>query len=96
MGERGAIFTFNPFTESEPNVILVRVGVSFISTDQACQTAEEEIPDFDFERVAREAQNEWDKVLGRVEVAVAEGQNDTRELLYSSVSTAMPGLNAWF
>ena len=61
----------------------MRVGVSFISTDQACQTAEEEIPDLDFNRVRGVARSQWNELLGRFNVASED--RDTAVLFYSSV-----------
>ncbi|KAI0033572.1 glycoside hydrolase family 92 protein [Vararia minispora EC-137] len=84
-GEVGALLGFQPPNTTAPTTILVRSGVSFISEKQACDNADSEIPDFGFDRVAREAQKEWDELLGRIRVTLGEGQEDTRELLYSSL-----------
>ncbi|KAF6741810.1 glycosyl hydrolase family 92-domain-containing protein [Ephemerocybe angulata] len=81
--ELGAVFTFPASPSiSSPTSILARVGVSLISAEQACKTAEEEIPDFDFERVRNEAEGKWDELLGRVQVDVT-GRDV--ELFYSSL-----------
>jgi putative alpha-1,2-mannosidase len=66
----------------------VRSGVSLISTKQACENAETEIPDFDMINVANAARAQWNDLLGRVEVEIAHGQEDLRILFYSSVSPA--------
>jgi putative alpha-1,2-mannosidase len=66
----------------------VRSGVSFISTQQACENAEAEIPDFDIIDVANAARAQWNELLGRVEVEIADGQDDLGVLFYSSVSPA--------
>jgi len=43
--------------------ILARVGVSFISSDQACSNAESEIPSFDFDATHTAAETAWrDKI----------------------------------
>lgn len=65
--------------------ILARVGVSFISTAQACSNAEEEIPDFDFDGVQSEARAQWNEILGRVQVGTEGVDNEIVELLYSSL-----------
>lgn len=87
--EMGAVFTFRP-SPTTITSILARVGVSFISAEQACQNADEEIPDFDFERLREEASVAWDDVLGRVQVdlsPVETGENveQKAELFYSSL-----------
>lgn len=76
--ELGALFTFPSNTTS----VLVRTGVSFISSDQACSNAESEIPDFDFEATQAAARQAWNEVLGNVnvelfDVTVAGSGNET-------------------
>ncbi|KAL1752089.1 glycosyl hydrolase family 92-domain-containing protein [Schizophyllum commune] len=82
--EMGAMLTWpaNPAGETS---ILARVGVSLISPAQACQNAEEEIPDFDFERVYEESRAEWNKLLGRIQVDTIGVSQDTLQLFYSSL-----------
>ncbi|KAN0133100.1 Glycosyl hydrolase family 92 domain containing protein [Lactarius tabidus] len=80
----GALLTF-PARDNAPTTILVRSGVSLISTKQACENAETEIPDFDMINVANAARAQWNDLLGRVEVEIAHGQEDLRILFYSSL-----------
>lgn len=86
--ELGALFTFSP-APSGKTTILARVGVSLISSEQACANAEEEIPDFDFERVHRESRAQWNDVLGRVQVDMTGVSKETVQLFYSSVRTKL-------
>ncbi|KAI0037991.1 glycoside hydrolase family 92 protein [Auriscalpium vulgare] len=79
----GALLSFP--LDPRTRTLLVRTGVSFISTEQACSNAEEEIPTFDFEGVQRAARAEWNEVLGTVDMEMAEGLEDTRVLMYSSL-----------
>lgn len=65
--------------------ILARVGVSFISSEQACSNAEEEISDFNFESVRTAARAEWNELLGRVQVDTAHVDDEIVELFYSSL-----------
>ncbi|KAI0040367.1 glycoside hydrolase family 92 protein [Auriscalpium vulgare] len=83
----GALLAFQPTGPSQPTVILVRTGVSYISTAQACNNAESEIPTFDFSGVSAAARASWNDVLGNIEVTIGTGsdQEDTRVLLYSSL-----------
>lgn len=85
-GTIGALLAFRPNTHDTPTTVLVRTGVSFISSQQACSNAENEIPDFDFDGTVASARTQWNELLGRIQVVVPDGQQDTRELLYSSVS----------
>ncbi|RYP37053.1 hypothetical protein DL767_003116 [Monosporascus sp. MG133] len=56
------------FHAPESNQILVRVGLSFFSTDQACSNAEKEIPRFDFEATRNDAEDAWREKLSSVDV----------------------------
>ncbi|KAI4859467.1 glycoside hydrolase family 92 protein [Hypoxylon rubiginosum] len=46
--------------------IMARVGLSFISVQQACHNAETEIPDFGFEGVVKASENAWKEKLSVV------------------------------
>ena len=82
--ELGALLTFNPAPRGT-TVILARIGVSFISSEQACANAEEEIPDFNFDEVHSNARAQWNDLLSRVQVDTADVPRETVELFYSSV-----------
>ncbi|KAL1948229.1 hypothetical protein VTO73DRAFT_12304 [Trametes versicolor] len=79
----GALFTFAPNGNSTTS-ILARVGVSFISSEQACANAEDEIPDFDFERVRSASRAQWNELLGRVQVDTTNVDPEIVDLFYSS------------
>ncbi|KAM0261501.1 hypothetical protein ACHAQJ_002183 [Trichoderma viride] len=59
---------FVQFSKPSNNQILARVGLSFISTNQACSNAQSEIPSFDFQGTLDTAEDAWRKKLGVVEV----------------------------
>ena len=69
----GAWAQFHP---PKSDQLLVRVGLSFISTEQACRNAEEEIEHFDFESTLSAAENAWREKLGVVQVD-STGVNST-------------------
>jgi predicted alpha-1,2-mannosidase len=46
----------------------VRVGISYISNDQARRNLEQEIPSWNFNQTEAKARDEWNKVLGAVQV----------------------------
>ena len=56
------------FQKPANNVLQARVGVSFLSTEQACQNAEQEISGWDFDRVRSDAENAWEEKLGVVSI----------------------------
>ncbi|KXJ89166.1 family 92 glycoside hydrolase [Microdochium bolleyi] len=62
----GAYVRFHPPQQSDQ--ILARVGLSFISTRQACSNAEKEIPGFDFASVRSDAEEAWRVKLGHVSI----------------------------
>lgn len=61
----GAWVQFQP---PEDDQIIVRVGVSYLSTDKACQNAEAEIEDFDFDATRTAAEDAWRTKLNPVSV----------------------------
>jgi putative alpha-1,2-mannosidase len=67
--------------------------VSFISTDQACSTADS---DYNFEKVKSDTRAQWNDVLGRVKdkfgdagERTTEKQKELVEHFYSSVSLSV-------
>lgn len=72
-------------TQSGDTSILARVGISLISTAQACANAEEEIHDWDFEKVVQQSRDQWSDILERVQVDTNGVDENTTSLLYSSV-----------
>ncbi|PPR02812.1 hypothetical protein CVT26_009598 [Gymnopilus dilepis] len=85
VSEMGALFTFNPAPNKQATSILARVGVSFISSDQACANAEAEIGDWDFDRVHSDNRAAWNDVLGRIQVDTTGVPLETTQLFYSSL-----------
>lgn len=61
----GAWVQFN----STKTPIMVRTGVSFISTEKACANAEAEIPDYNFDSVSHKAAEAWRSKLSAVTVS---------------------------
>lgn len=62
----GAWVQFNP--PDNNNQILARVGLSFISTTKACENAEKEIPDFEFQVIRDQAEAAWRSKLNVIKV----------------------------
>ncbi|KAL4067290.1 glycoside hydrolase family 92 protein [Scleroderma yunnanense] len=69
--QSGALFSF----DNSPEEITLRVGVSFVSADQACANAEEEIGTKTFEEIK----------LSKVEVDLTGTPTDIIEMLYTSL-----------
>lgn len=76
--------------ESAANPVLVRVGVSFISSAKACSNAEAEIPDFDFDQVSTVASNAWIEKLSPITVVAGSGvSEDLLTSFYSGIYRTM-------
>lgn len=65
---------FVRFTDSSP--VLARVGLSYISSEQACQLAEDEIPDFNFHETRSTATDIWRRKMSPIH-ASTHGVNDS-------------------
>ncbi|KAF8863094.1 glycosyl hydrolase [Acephala macrosclerotiorum] len=80
----GALFTW---TNSSVSQIRSRVGISFISSDTACNFKNTEIPSYDLNATASAAVQEWNQdVFSKVQVATDSSVNQTNlALLYSSL-----------
>ena len=69
------------FAKFDPEVktVKVRYGISYISVEQAKKNLENEIADFDVDRIAKIARNEWNKVLGKIKV---EGGTENEKTVF--------------
>jgi putative alpha-1,2-mannosidase len=77
------------FEKPANNQILVRVGVSFIGPEQACRSAETEIPDFGFDKVRSAAEEVWRKKLSVVEVDATGVSDELQTVFWSGMYRAM-------
>ncbi len=63
--------------------LLVKVGLSAVSTDGAILNLEAEIPDWEFENIKKLAKAEWDKELSKI--LVYGGSQEQQEVFYTSL-----------
>jgi predicted alpha-1,2-mannosidase len=77
----GYWFRFENLAESEQ--VLVQVGVSFVSIDNARMNLDAEQAGFDFDKVAAEAQHSWQEQLGRIRVA--GGTEEQKTVFYTAL-----------
>ena len=70
-----------PDAGAEP--LLVKVGISAVSADNALANLDAEIPDFDFTRVHAEAVTAWEKELGRIRIETEDDSH--RRIFYTSL-----------
>jgi len=76
------------YAQFDPEVknVKARYGISYISVEQAKKNLEKEITDFDVERIARNARNEWNKVLGKIKVE--GGTENEKTIFYTALYRA--------
>lgn len=75
---------FIRFTDSSP--VLARVGLSFVSSDQACQLAESEIPDFNFNGTLSNAVDSWREKMSPIDVSTRGVNNSALTNFYSGMN----------
>jgi len=78
--------------ESKAEPVVVKVGISYQSVEQARANLEAQVPDFDFDRVRRDARERWNDVLSKIEVAGATERE--KEIFYTALyhSYMMPSV----
>ncbi|RYP30698.1 hypothetical protein DL767_006114 [Monosporascus sp. MG133] len=81
--------TWIHFARPPNNQIMARVGLSFMSADQACRNAEEEIPDFGFEEVVQASEQAWREKLSVVQVDPTGMSQDLLKTFWSGLYRAM-------
>jgi len=82
--ESGALFSF----VGDPTQVIIRVGVSFLSEQQACANAESEIGTATFDQIQAQSKALWNERLSRIEIDVPHTSPIVTELLYSSLYRA--------
>lgn len=80
---------FVRFQRPQNNLIQARVGVSFISTEQACSHAEEEIGDWDFSRVLSFAEDAWKQKLSTVSITPGGANKSLQHTFFSGIYRTM-------
>jgi predicted alpha-1,2-mannosidase len=78
------------FPDAEANPFEWRVGISYISVEQARRNLEEQIPAWNFAAVKSHARNVWNQALGKI--AVSGGSEDERTIFYTALSRSLWGM----
>ena len=86
--EAGSFIRFEP---PQSGTISARVGVSLISSEKACQNAENEIPgpEWDFNRLKTNAENIWREKLNVISVNITGVDSSLVTNFYSSIYRTM-------
>ncbi|MFY0654943.1 MAG: GH92 family glycosyl hydrolase [Cyclobacteriaceae bacterium] len=70
------------FQTEDGEVIMVKIAISSVSMSNALENLEAEIPDWDFERVSIEADQKWEKQMGKI---VVKGDEDRVAKFYAAL-----------
>ncbi|KAI1137669.1 glycoside hydrolase family 92 protein [Hypoxylon sp. FL0543] len=86
--EAGAWVRFSNLVNS---TLTARTGISFISADQACRRAQDEIPDplNDFDKLVAETEDAWREKLSPVSVDAGGANDDLQTSFWSGLYRAM-------
>jgi predicted alpha-1,2-mannosidase len=76
--------------DSQANPSEWRVGISYISIEQARRNLEEQIPAWNFAAVKSRARNVWNQALGKI--AVVGGSEDEKTIFYTALSRSLWGM----
>lgn len=65
-GSKGGVYL--QFDTSIAKTILMKVGISYVSEDQARLNIQEELPHWNFDQIVKESSDEWNHYLGKIEI----------------------------
>ncbi len=82
-----SIGLFINYRTSAEEVVLVKVGLSFVSIEGARKNLQSEIPDWDFDRVRMEARNVWNRKLQKI--TIKGGTEDQKQIFYTALYHAL-------
>jgi predicted alpha-1,2-mannosidase len=74
---------FASFALDENKVVVVKVGTSFTSIDEARKNLETETRGFDFDLVKEQLKSKWEQMLSKV--SVEGGSNETKTIFYTAM-----------
>jgi predicted alpha-1,2-mannosidase len=96
----GKVGAYATFDTTVTRTVLMKVGVSFVSPEQARANLLRETPDWDFDAVRRRAEAAWEDALGKIKIE--GGTEEQRRIFYTALFHChyMPhdlsGENAWW
>ncbi|GJM62557.1 GH92 family glycosyl hydrolase [Persicobacter diffluens] len=78
-----SIGVYMTYHHEQPSTVEVKVGVSYVSIENARENLKAETSDKDFADILAETQAEWDELLGVVEVK--GGSEDDKQMFYTAL-----------
>jgi predicted alpha-1,2-mannosidase len=79
-------YVFLSFKELPEKILKVKVSISLVSEEGAHKNLEAEIPHWDFEKTKKEAEDLWEKELGKI---VVEGDQEKKKIFYTALYHCM-------
>lgn len=73
--------------EAAPSVLQLKVGISPVSSANALDNIEKELPGWDFDRTARQARDQWDKALSAITIQTKNERN--KRIFYTALFHTM-------
>ena len=70
-----------------PETVSLKIGISPVSADNALENIEAEIPHWNFDRAAREADRKWERELGKI--TVETGDQAAKRIFYTAMYHAL-------
>ncbi|MCU7496828.1 MAG: glycoside hydrolase family 92 protein [Ignavibacteria bacterium] len=77
-----SLLAYVNFRTRKDEVIYIKVGISYVSTEEALKNVDAEIPGWDFEKVRLEAKEAWNRELSKAEV---EGTDKDKTIFYTAL-----------
>jgi predicted alpha-1,2-mannosidase len=84
-----AWFDFDTENDTE---VLVKVGLSSVSTEGALKNLKSEIPHWDFQKTLKKTQDEWEQELSKIEVS---GDENDERIFYTALYHSLLAPNTW-
>jgi predicted alpha-1,2-mannosidase len=97
---QGRVGAYATFDTTGNQSVQMKIGVSFISPEKARANLLQEIPNWDFDAVRRQAEAEWERALGQIRIE--GGTDEQRRIFYTALFHChyMPhdltGENVWW
>jgi predicted alpha-1,2-mannosidase len=86
-GSKGGVYV--NFTGDEAQTIKMKVGISYVSTEQALLNMQSELPHWDFDKVVNESFDDWNNWLSRIEIEGGTEKQQSR--FYTDLWHALQG-----
>nr|WP_321356337.1 GH92 family glycosyl hydrolase [uncultured Draconibacterium sp.] len=83
---------FTRYKVQKDEAVIVKIGLSAVSAANALENLDAEIPGWDFEEVALQARNAWNRELHKIKI---EGEQKLKETFYTSLYHAFLSPNIY-